>query len=86
MALKITYSKSVIGYSKDQKATVKSLGLRRLNQSVIHKDTPVIRGMVFKVKHLVKMEEVNDAPEATGSARTYAAPATGQNRSSGGEQ
>jgi large subunit ribosomal protein L30 len=78
--LKITYVKSTIGYAKDQKATVRSLGLRKLHQSVIHDDTPVIRGMVFKVKHLVKMEEVNDAapsqtraPEAPVMSTTRAA-------------
>ena len=38
--------------------TIRALGLRRLHQSVIHEDTPVIRGMVFKVKHLVQVEEV----------------------------
>jgi ribosomal protein L30 len=61
MALKVTYTKSAIGYAKDQKATVRSLGLRKLHQSVVHHDTPVIRGMVFKVRHLVTVEET-DAP------------------------
>lgn len=56
--LKITYSKSVIGYEKSQKATVKALGLRKLHQTVEHDDTPVIRGMVHKVRHLVSVEEV----------------------------
>ncbi|MDP9316055.1 MAG: 50S ribosomal protein L30 [Chloroflexota bacterium] len=86
--LKITYTKSVIGYSKDQKATVKSLGLRKLNQSVIHNDTPVIRGMAFKVRHLVTLEEVNDASAATPvvrTSRTYAAN-PGTSGSSGSEQ
>ncbi len=57
--LKITWKKSAIGYSKDQKATVEALGLRRLNASVIKEDNPALRGMVFKVKHLVQVEEVN---------------------------
>ncbi len=82
--LKITYTKSTIGYSKDQKATVKSLGLRKLNQSVVHADTPAIRGMAFKVRHLVTVEEVNDEAAATQTARTYDAPAT--SGSSGSEQ
>lgn len=56
--LKITYSKSSIGYKSDQKHTVRTLGLRRLNQSRVHEDTPVIRGMLHKVKHLVTVEEV----------------------------
>jgi large subunit ribosomal protein L30 len=86
MALKITYTKSVIGYSKDQKATVKSLGLRKLNQSVLHNDTPVIRGMAFKVRHLVTVEEVNDEPATTRRAGVYATPAATSNRSSGSEQ
>ncbi len=62
--LKITYVKSGIGYSKDQRTTVRSLGLRKLHQSVVHQDTPVIRGMVFKVKHLVKVEELDDTSSA----------------------
>jgi ribosomal protein L30 len=58
--LLITYTKSAIGYSKDQKATVRSLGLRKLNSIAIQADTPAIRGMIFKVRHLVKVEEVSD--------------------------
>jgi len=54
----ITYSKSVIGYNERQKATIKALGLQKLNQSVEHDDTPTIRGMVKKVEHLVSVEEV----------------------------
>ncbi len=65
--LKVTYVKSTIGYAQDQRTTVKSLGLRKLNQSVIHEDTPVIRGMIFKVKHLVNVEEINDALTETES-------------------
>jgi len=55
--LRITLVKSPIGYSKRQKATLRALGLRRLQQTVVHKDTPVIRGMVAKVVHLVRVEE-----------------------------
>lgn len=62
--LKITYSKSAIGYSKIQKETVRSLGLRKLNSTVIHDDTPAIRGMIFKVQHLVSVEELADTPSA----------------------
>ena len=51
--VKITYSKSATGYSKDQKATVEALGLKRLRQTVEHTDTPQIRGMIHKVRHLV---------------------------------
>ncbi len=56
--IRITYAKSAIGYSKDQKATLKALGLRRLGQSVEHEATPTILGMVQKVAHLVEIEEV----------------------------
>jgi large subunit ribosomal protein L30 len=54
--VKVTYSKSAIGYSKDQKATVEALGLKRLGASVEHADTPQIRGMIHKVRHLVTAE------------------------------
>jgi large subunit ribosomal protein L30 len=56
--LRITYTKSSIGYNERQRATVQALGLRRLHQVVEHADTPVIRGMVKKVSHLVRVEEV----------------------------
>jgi large subunit ribosomal protein L30 len=56
--LRITQVKSGIGFPKDQKATVRALGLKRMNDTVEQADTPVIRGMVFKVKHLVRVEEV----------------------------
>lgn len=55
--LKVTWVKSAIGYSVRQKKTVRALGLRRLGQTVEHNDTPVIRGMINKVPHLVKVEE-----------------------------
>ncbi len=56
--LQITLVKSTIGYSPKQRKTVKALGLRRLKHSVVHQDTPAIRGMIEKVKHLVEVEEV----------------------------
>lgn len=55
--LRITYVKSAIGYSVRHKATIRALGLRRLHQSVVHSDSPVLRGMLGKVNHLVKIEE-----------------------------
>ncbi len=58
--LRITWVKSAIGYSRRQKATVRALGLRRLGHSVVHEDTPVIRGMIDKVRHLVRVEEVEE--------------------------
>lgn len=57
--LKVTWVKSGIGYGKDQKATLRSLGFHRLNQSVVHDDTLSLRGMIQKVRHLVKVEEAN---------------------------
>jgi len=56
--LKITLVRSTIGALKDQKATVVALGLRRLGHTVEKPDNQAIRGMIFKVKHLVKVEEV----------------------------
>ena len=67
--LQITYTKSAIGYSKDQKATIASLGLRKLNSSVIHEDTPAIRGMAFKVRHLVTVSEVMGEQPAKPAAK-----------------
>ena len=57
--LRITLTKSPIGYSDRQKRTVRALGLRRMHQTVEQKDTSVIRGMIAKVEHLVTVEEVN---------------------------
>ena len=56
--LAITWTKSGIGYSQRQKDTIRALGLRRLHHTVEHPDTPEFRGMVEKVRHLVKVEEV----------------------------
>lgn len=56
--LKITLVKSVIGYDKNQRATVKSLGLKKMHSSVIQNDTPDIRGKINKVPHLLKVEEI----------------------------
>jgi ribosomal protein L30 len=69
--LRITYTKSTIGYSKDQKETVRSLGLRKLNSTVIQDDTPSIRGMLFKVRHLVSVEEVAADATAKRQAPTH---------------
>jgi large subunit ribosomal protein L30 len=55
--LRVTLVRSPIGYAKDQKATVRALGLRRMNQTVEHNDSPAIRGMVTKIIHLVRIEE-----------------------------
>ena len=54
----VTLRKSPIGYSQRQKGTVRALGLHRMHQTVEHVDSPVLRGMVAKVAHLVDVEEV----------------------------
>ncbi|TMC46190.1 MAG: 50S ribosomal protein L30 [Chloroflexi bacterium] len=56
--LKVTYVRSVIGQKPDQERTVQALGLRRLHQTVEHEDSPQLRGMVHKVRHLVRVEEI----------------------------
>jgi large subunit ribosomal protein L30 len=61
--LRITYSKSAIGYRKDQKATIRALGLRRMLQTVEHDNTAVIRGMIHKVSHLVTVESFTHEEE-----------------------
>jgi len=63
--VKVTYTKSAIGYAHDQKRTIESLGLRRLHQSVLLPDNSAVRGMVFKVRHLVTVEEVETAAGST---------------------
>jgi large subunit ribosomal protein L30 len=55
--LKVTWKKSAIGYKEDQKRTIRALGLRRLGQTVVHSDSPSVRGMIRKVKHLLAVEE-----------------------------
>lgn len=56
--LQITLKRSLIGRPEDQRLTVKTLGLRKLHQTVVHQDNPAIRGMVTKVIHLVDVKEV----------------------------
>ena len=55
--IKITLVKSPIGYNERQRGTVRALGLRKMNQTVTHVDSDVIRGMIAKISHLVKVEE-----------------------------
>ncbi|MBT3679116.1 MAG: 50S ribosomal protein L30 [Candidatus Marinimicrobia bacterium] len=56
--IKITQIKGLIGQKEKLKRTVEALGLKRIDHSVVHEDNDVIRGMVFKVKHLVNVEKV----------------------------
>jgi len=58
--IRITWTKSGIGYPQDQRRTLKALGLRRLNQVVEKDNSMTIRGMIAKVAHLVKTEVTND--------------------------
>jgi large subunit ribosomal protein L30 len=55
--IRVTLVRSPIGYPKDQKATVKALGLRRMHQTVEQTDNPAVRGMIQKIIHLVRIEE-----------------------------
>ena len=55
--IKVTLVRSAIGFPKPQKATVRALGLHRMNQTVEHKDSPALRGMLAKVIHLIRVEE-----------------------------
>jgi len=73
--LRITYTKSAIGYSQDQKDTVRSLGLRKLNSTALHDDPPSIRGMAFKVRHLVTVEELAEEPAAKPAKAATPRPA-----------
>jgi large subunit ribosomal protein L30 len=57
--LKVTQVRSVIGSKQDHKRTVRALGLKRIRDSRVHEDTPQIRGMLHKVRHLVQVEEVD---------------------------
>jgi large subunit ribosomal protein L30 len=57
-SLKVTQTKSVIGSKEGHKRTVRALGLKRIRDEKVHEDTPQVRGMIRKVRHLVKAEEV----------------------------
>lgn len=57
--LRIRQVKSASGHKKDHAATIEALGIRRMQHTVEHNDTPQIRGMVFKVRHLVQVEEIS---------------------------
>lgn len=59
--IRLTWTRSGIGYAADQKRTLKALGLHRLNQTVEHEATLAIKGMVTKVRHLVKVEDIDEA-------------------------
>jgi len=56
--LQITLVRSLIGRPENQRTTVKTLGLRKINQTVVHNDNPAIRGMINHVSHLVSVQEI----------------------------
>jgi len=58
--LRITLVKSGIGYEASQRRTLRSLGLHRLHESVVHQDSQSLRGMINKVRHLLEVEEASD--------------------------
>jgi large subunit ribosomal protein L30 len=60
MKIKVTQVRSKIGWPKDQKATLQTLGLRKIGQSVELEDTPCNLGLVNKVRHLLKIENINE--------------------------
>ena len=57
--LKIKQVRSIIGRLESQKGTIRALGLGKMNKTVIHDDQPSIRGMIYAVKHLITVEEIN---------------------------
>lgn len=59
--IRVTQRRSTIGCSKDQIRTVRALGLRKIGHSVLHDDNPSIRGMVFKVQHLVQVAPAEES-------------------------
>lgn len=58
--IRVTQRRSLIGRPQDQRRTVRALGLKRIGHSVVHDNTPSVRGMVFKVSHLVEVAGVED--------------------------
>lgn len=70
--LKLTYYRSASGRRQDQKDTVRSLGFRRLHQTVEKPDNPSVRGMVYKVRHLVRIdnEDVRDDGQTANETAT----------------
>jgi large subunit ribosomal protein L30 len=72
--IKITQVVSRIGSTARQKRNLDALGIKKMGRTVVHEDSPIILGMVEKVKHLVKVEAVEDAPKARKAAPKKAAP------------
>jgi large subunit ribosomal protein L30 len=60
LKLRVRQVRSASGHKQDQHLTLEALGIRKLQRPVTHDDTPQIRGMIFKVRHLVEVEEIKD--------------------------
>jgi large subunit ribosomal protein L30 len=58
--VKITLRRSPIGYERSHRETARCLGFKKLQQSVVREDTPVVRGMIHKIQHLVEVETVEE--------------------------
>ncbi|HLH72206.1 MAG TPA: 50S ribosomal protein L30 [Chloroflexota bacterium] len=67
--IRVTLERSSIGHPRDQKATVRALGLRRMHQTVVVANNPSIRGMIHKVRHLVRVEVIEET-EDTGAEQS----------------
>ncbi len=67
--LRITQMHSAIGYESSQGRTVKALGIHKMHQTVVKRDTPDIRGMIFKIQHLLRVEELDAAEQAEEGAK-----------------
>jgi len=74
--LRLTQVRSIIGCTDAQRATVRSLGLRRIRQEVVRPDSPDLRGMIRRVAHLVRVEELSAAEAAAASAAAATSRAT----------
>lgn len=73
MKLKVTQIRSTINRKEDQKRTIAALGLGKIGRSRMHDDNPVIRGMIHKVIHLIKVEEVDEPVKKSASKKKAAA-------------
>ena len=73
--IRVTLKRSVIGFPRDQRHTARSLGLTRIRKVVVHDDTPQVRGMVHKIRHLVEVEPAAGAPRKKAPAKAGKEPA-----------
>jgi large subunit ribosomal protein L30 len=83
--LRITQVGSAIGRNFDQKGTLKALGIRKVNQTVIKDDTPQIRGMIRKIRHLLVVEEIEE-PKKKVQEKSGTSGSTGEGKKEGSEE